>query len=237
MNFNYEQHKKHLISSHNRSNTGYSPSLIPMQSYADRDNDNHKKNDDFKSKIIASSESDEKRASQHQDQDNLCYRGDDCQQANQGQQIVGKDNEAKGFNDQSDNVPLSALGAGTGTGNGTTPTPTPTPTTGTFSVCKVVINKSGLVVNPSNFTFTFTSEGADPAEFPGSADCTKVTVPEGQYNFKEAITIPQPERVNVLTSVTGDCTQDSLFGKAFHGSIKAGETQTCTVTNQVEDEG
>ncbi len=30
-------------------------------------------------------------------------RGQDCEQANQGQQIVGKDNEATGFNDQSVN--------------------------------------------------------------------------------------------------------------------------------------
>ena len=96
-------------------------SVIPMQSYADRDNDDHKKTKDFKSSIIASSESDKKSASQHQDQDNFCYRGDDCEQANEGQQIVGKDNDAKGFNDQSDNLALStsaAAGAGNGTGTG-----------------------------------------------------------------------------------------------------------------------
>ena len=103
-------------------------SVIPMQSYADRDNnDNHKKDNDFKSKIIASFESDKKIASQEMDQDNFCYRSDDCEQANQGQQIVGKDNEAKGFNDQSENLALTTLGAGAG--NGTTPTPTPTPKT------------------------------------------------------------------------------------------------------------
>ena len=45
-----------------------------------------------------------KSAKQHMDQDNECYRGDDCKQANQGQQVVGKDNDAKGFNDQSKNV-------------------------------------------------------------------------------------------------------------------------------------
>ena len=95
-------------------------SVIPMQSYADRDNnDDHKKGKDYKSSIIAGSESDKKSASQHQDQDNFCYRGDDCEQANQGQQIVGKDNDAKGFNDQSDNLDLAAIrGAGNGTGNG-----------------------------------------------------------------------------------------------------------------------
>ena len=103
-------------------------SVIPMQSYADRDNDDHKKDKDFKSKISASSESDKKSASQHQDQDNFCYRGDDCQQANQGQQIVGKDNDATGFNDQSRNLQSTpaAAGAAGGTGNngnGTTPTP------------------------------------------------------------------------------------------------------------------
>ena len=94
-------------------------SVIPMQSYADRDNnDDHKKDKDFKSSIIAGSESAKKSASQHQDQDNFCYRGDDdCQQANDGQQIVGKDNEAAGFNDQSDNLAASTS-AGTGTGNG-----------------------------------------------------------------------------------------------------------------------
>ena len=93
-------------------------SVIPMQSYADRDNnDDHKKGKDYKSSIIAGSESDKKSASQHQDQDNFCYRGDDCEQANQGQQIVGKDNDAKGFNDQSDNLAASTS-AGTGTGNG-----------------------------------------------------------------------------------------------------------------------
>ena len=104
-------------------------SVIPMQSYADRDNNDHKKTKDFKSSIIAGSESDKKSASQHQHQDNFCYRGDDCQQANDGQQIVGKDNEAAGFNDQSENLAVSAAAAGagngTGTGNGTTPTPTP----------------------------------------------------------------------------------------------------------------
>src|SRR5215213_3992913 len=95
-------------------------SVIPMQSYADRDNnDDHKKGKDFKSSISANADSSKKSASQHQDQDNFCYRGDDCEQANQGQQIVGKDNDAKGFNDQSDNLAVElTANNGTGTGNG-----------------------------------------------------------------------------------------------------------------------
>ena len=75
-------------------------SVTPMQSFADKGNEEHKKTKDFKSSIKASSESDKKSASQHQDQDNFCYRGEDCQQANEGQQIMGKDNDAAGFDDQ-----------------------------------------------------------------------------------------------------------------------------------------
>jgi hypothetical protein len=78
-------------------------SAIPMQSYAGG-SDEHKKGKDFKSSVSAKSQIDKKSANQHMDQDNFCYRGDECQQANQGQQIAGEDNEAKGFNDQSDNL-------------------------------------------------------------------------------------------------------------------------------------
>ena len=68
-------------------------------------------------------------ASQHSGQDNFAYRSDDPSQSNQGQQVIGKDNEATGFNDQSRNLQSTpattgaAGGAGNSTGNGTTPTP------------------------------------------------------------------------------------------------------------------
>ena len=95
-------------------------SFTPMQSFADKGDKDYKKTKDVKSSIIASSDSSKKSAKQHQDQDNFCYRGDDCEQANQGQQIIGKNNDAKGFNDQSENLALSedGAGAGNGTGNG-----------------------------------------------------------------------------------------------------------------------
>ncbi len=101
-------------------------SIIPMQSYAESgSNDEHKKNDDNKSKTSASSQTDKKRVSQHLDQDNVCYRGNEsCTQANGGQQIIGKDNDAVGFNDQSNNAPQS-----------TPSTATPTPSTATPTTC------------------------------------------------------------------------------------------------------
>ncbi len=77
-------------------------SLVQMKSFAG--GEEHKKGKDFKPSISVKSQIDKKSANQHMDQDNFCYRGDDCKQANQGQQIVGEDNEAKGFNDQSANI-------------------------------------------------------------------------------------------------------------------------------------
>ena len=85
-------------------------SMIPMQSYADSgSNDENKNYDDSKSKTGATSQTDKKSANQHMGQDNFCYRGNEtCTQANEGQQLVGEDNEAAGFNDQSDNLALSS---------------------------------------------------------------------------------------------------------------------------------
>lgn len=47
-------------------------SIIPIQSYAEMDDDNIKKNSDFDSKINANSETEENWANQHMDQDNFC---------------------------------------------------------------------------------------------------------------------------------------------------------------------
>ena len=208
-------------------------SVIPMQSYASEE---HKENSDLKSSIKSGTDVDKNGASQHSGQDNFAYRSGDPSQSNQGQQVIGKDNEATGFNDQSGNLKSTpatteaAGGTGNNTGsNGNGTTPTPTPTTGTLNVCKVVNNGQGFNFKPSNFTFAFTSEGADPAEFAGSADCIAVTVPEGPYSFGEILNAP----ALFTTTASGDCTQDCRFIPAFHGSINAGDTQTCTVTNNI----
>ena len=102
-------------------------SLVQTKSFAGG-SEEHKKTKDFKQSIQKDTQS--AKASQHQDQDNFCYRGDDCEQANEGQQIVGKDNEANGFNDQSDNIPQSNSSATPSPSTSTsTPTNTTTPST------------------------------------------------------------------------------------------------------------
>ena len=92
----------------------FGTSIAPMQSYADKGNDEQKKHKgvvDLKQSIQKDIES--KKANQHLSQDNTCYRGDSCQQGNEAEQIVGQDNKAAGFNDQSDN--LSPAGNGNST--------------------------------------------------------------------------------------------------------------------------
>jgi hypothetical protein len=86
-----------------------------MKSFAG--GEEHKKTKDFKSSVSEKTQISKKSANQKMGQDNTCYRGDDCEQANQGQQIVGEDNDAKGFNDQSDN--LSAAVSPTNSTNST----------------------------------------------------------------------------------------------------------------------
>ena len=83
------------------------PNLAPSQSYAtaaDGDNGDYKTTKDYKDSIHKDINSKSDNTNQHLSQDNLCYRDDGCEQANEGQQIEGKDNDASGFNDQSKNI-------------------------------------------------------------------------------------------------------------------------------------
>jgi hypothetical protein len=89
-------------------------SVIPMQSYADKDDD-----EDKKTTKDHSSPEDKKDAKLNLDQGNTCYRGDVCKQGNEGQQVVGNDNDVTGFNDQSDNLPSNLPGTGIDNGNET----------------------------------------------------------------------------------------------------------------------
>jgi hypothetical protein len=110
-------------------------SVIPMQSYADKDDGD----EDKKTKDHISQE-DKKDAKLHLDQDNTCYRSNECKQGNEGQQVVGNDNDVTGFNDQSDNLPTNLPGTGTDNGNETGPVVTPPPVNGSCSSDEVRVS-------------------------------------------------------------------------------------------------
>ena len=218
------------------------PNQAPVQSYAavaddGGDNGDHKTTRDYKDIIHKDIHAKSDSTTQHLSHDNLCYRDNNCQQASEGQQIVGKDNEATGFNDQSRNLQQQAV---TPTATPTqTPTQTPTPTTGTLNICKTVINQvPRLTFLPSDFTFNF-STPANPSTFQGANEgCTSVTVAPGTYAFAESI----PEFVTGFGfNITGGCefvdftsnSEGLTDGVLFNGTIAAGETQTCAVTNAI----
>ena len=109
-------------------------SVIPMQSYADRgDDDEDKKGKDH------TSQEEKNDANLKLDQENTCYRGEVCKQGNEGQQVVGNDNDVTGFNDQSDNLPTNLPGTGTDNGNETGPVVTPPPANGECSSGEVSV--------------------------------------------------------------------------------------------------
>jgi len=133
---------------------------------------------------------------------------------------VGKDNETKGFNDQSLNAQQGS---------------TPTPPTSTLIICKTVINQaSGATFQPSDFMFTF-SNPANPCTFEGNNDrCTAVTVALGTFTFAEFV----PQFVTgfaVLFSSGCDFVDftSNPNGVLVNGTIAPGETRTCTVTNTI----
>jgi 3-oxoacyl-ACP reductase-like protein len=114
--------------------------MAPVQSEAASpsagggDKDDYKITKDYKERIQKDVNAKSSKTNQHLGQDTLCYKDDDCEQTTEGEQIKGKDNEAKGFNDQNLNVQQDATATPTTTstptttptpGNGTTPTPTP----------------------------------------------------------------------------------------------------------------
>ena len=209
-------------------------SVIPMQSYAGGSDLQHKSVGDVKDSVKKDAKSE--KANQHLSQENACYRDDDCQQANEGQQIVGKDNEANGFNDQSANLPptLSSNGAATGTGVGNGTAPTPTPTTATLNICKTVVNNATTSFQPSDITFTFATL-ANPNIFQGNnVGCTAVTVDPGTFTFTEFL----PSSVTGFgVQSSGGCgiTDSEITGPRaiIGGTIAAGETQTCSIRNTI----
>ena len=82
---------------------GAQSSLMPLHA-GGGDNGDYKITKDYKDSIHKDVDSKSDSTNQHLSQDNLCYRDDGCEQANEGQQIKGKDNAASGFNDQGKSI-------------------------------------------------------------------------------------------------------------------------------------
>ena len=89
------------------------------------------------------------------------------------------------------------------------------PATATLIVVKHVVNNNGGIKNAGNFTMQVTGSGVSPSSFPGSESGTTVTLNAGAYSVAEVAV------ANYFATFSADCS----------GTIAAGETRTCTVTN------
>jgi YVTN family beta-propeller protein len=108
------------------------------------------------------------------------------------------------------------------------PAPTPVPTSngdsnntsqpGTLLVTKQVVNEGGGDAEPSDFTITVDGNNPTPSSFDGSSSGTSVTLRPGSYSVTEN-SLPE-----YISSKSGDCA----------GSLSAGETRRCTITNMYQ---
>ncbi len=104
-----------------------------------------------------------------------------------------------------------------------------------MNICKTVNNQApGATFRPSDFTFTF-STSANPNTFQGANEgCTAITVAPGTYTFAEFV----PQFVTGFAVLfSGGCDFVSFTsgpdGVLVNGTIAAGGTQKCTVTNTI----
>lgn len=93
---------------------------------------------------------------------------------------------------------------------------TPPPAQGTLHVVKTVINNNGGTAVAPDFTLNVTGTNVSNSSFVGSATGVDVTLDAGAYAVTEPV-VP----VGYLQTGSGDCS----------GTIGAGETKTCTITN------
>jgi YVTN family beta-propeller protein len=220
------------------------PNMAPIQSEATSppaaggDNGDYKITKDYKDSIQKDVNSKSYNANQHLGQDNLCYKDDDCLQANEGQQITGKDNAASGFNDQSKNIQQPAVSTTPLTpgipSNGTTPTPTPTPTTSVLTVAKdVQCNFTSTTVTcptADEFNITATTGNGSSYTFSGSESGTPLTINPPFpviYNVTET---NAPQGFVVGTPIP---VGDGPFGIAFNsinGNLYVGNLDDDTVS-------
>jgi hypothetical protein len=97
-----------------------------------------------------------------------------------------------------------------------TTTTTTTPQPGTLRVIKHVVNDNSGTSAAADFTINVTGTSPTPSTFPGAeSPGTNVTITAGSYSVTE----------------TGPAGYVGFFSAGCSGTIAAGQTKTCTITN------
>ncbi len=90
-----------------------------------------------------------------------------------------------------------------------------TATTATLTVIKNVINDDGGIKTPGDFTINITGTNVSNSSFSGSASGVDVTLDAGSYSVDE----------------NADAAYAKTLGTGCFGTLAAGESATCTITN------
>lgn len=85
-------------------------------------------------------------------------------------------------------------------------------------------------VGPEDFTITVEGNNPSPSQFPGSEQGTLVTLGAGGYSVSENRS-GELEQYEWSASFSGDCIQNDDF--AADGTIAEGQSQTCTIANEL----
>ncbi|VFJ14697.1 hypothetical protein [Candidatus Nitrosocosmicus franklandus] len=106
-----------------------------------------------------------------------------------------------------------------------------------IAVCSYVLNN----VDPSLFSFLISGNNPNPSNFPASEAGTDVSLDAGDYRIVENVDDEviqsvkddlNADELGVIPEFTGDCTQEVISFNTATGSVNAGDSVECNVTNQ-----
>ena len=110
------------------------------------------------------------------------------------------------------------------TGGTTSSSGQPTPNTATLIVTKICV-VLGESCPSSDVKITVTGNSPSPSTFNGDAKGTTVTLGPGAYKVTETTL------TGFAITFSGSCQQEGLNSPSATGSISAGDSQECTITN------
>lgn len=111
-----------------------------------------------------------------------------------------------------------------------------------LAVCSYVLNN----VFPAVFSFVISGNNPNPSNFPASEEGTEVSIGAGDYRIVENVddeiiqTIKNElnaDELGVIPQFTGDCTPEFPSLNSATGSVDAGDSVECNVTNNFVVQG
>ena len=149
-----------------------------------------------------------------------------------GDTIIGSNNGNNDDNNGEGIATLAIIKTVTCTPLGGTPSPD--------AVCDYALNLSPNASEPSDYQITVAGNHPNPSTFPGSINAVEVTLGAGDYtvsedipNFSSLESQLGTTSIVVNTTFSGGCTEINPPSYNSGGTIAAGESQTCSIENNL----